>query len=653
MKNTTSIAPSLLGAFPSPVRSRAWAFLLTAAAILTLLLSTASSTFAGSAAWLASPATGDWNTAGNWTAGGPPNGPSDTATFASSNKTNVFLSADTEVNGIAFNSGASAFTIPARPSFTLTISGVGITNNSGITQNFVTAIDLNLRQGVIQFTNSATAGSATHFTNRGSSVASYGGTGTLFFDTSTAGNGAFINEGGAISGAGGGFIFFFGNSTAGNGTFHNRGGAVTDASGGSVLFWDTSTAGNGTFISAGNHNSGINLGSGVFFIGTSTGGNGTFAMNGGEVSGAQGSILQLNGNSTGGNATFTIGGGAVSGALGAAGQIGENATGGDATFIVNGGAVGGAAGGTFFITDGNFFYQSTAGNATLIANRGFGGGAGGSILFTANGGGGNDPTGGGSRIEVFGDGNLDMSFRNPGTNLTVGSLEGNGLVFLGAANLTVGRNQLSTLFSGLIQDGGANGGTGGSLTKIGGGTLFLTNANTYTGGTTIQGYKLVVNNRQGSGTGSGPVFVNSGRLGGRGTIAGDVTVGDGSGRGRGAVLSPGGAVTRGTLTIQSTLTFNSDATYDFGLNSNDTTADEVVALGVIINSSASFSFVDVGTGTLTVGTVFTVINNTSANPIFGTFSNLSDGSVFTSNGNNFQASYTGGTGNDLTLTVVP
>jgi autotransporter-associated beta strand protein len=251
-------------------------------------------------------------------------------------------------------------------------------------------------------------------------------------------------------------------------------------------------------------------------------------MNGGEVSGAQGSYLQLSGNSTGGNATFTIGGGAVSGALGAEGQIGENATGGDATFIVNGGAIGGAAGGTLFITNGNFFNQSTAGNATLIANRGFGGGAGGSILFTTNGGGGNDPTGGTSRIEVFGNGNLDMSFRNPGTNLKVGSIQGTGVVFLGAANLSVGSNNLSTNFSGLIQDGGANGGTGGSLTKVGGGTMVLHDSNAYTGGTTIKGGKLVVNNKSGSGTGSGPVQVNSGRLGGRGIIAGDVTLGDGS-----------------------------------------------------------------------------------------------------------------------------
>ena len=72
-----------------------------------------------------------------------------------------------------------------------------------------------------------------------------------------------------------------------------------------------------------------------------------------------------------------------------------------------------------------------------------------------------------------------------------------------------------------------------------------------------------------------------------------------------------------------------------------------------INSHVSFKFVDHGTGTLATGTIFTVINNISANPIFDTFSTLPDGSTFTSNGNNFQVSYTGGTGNDLTLTVVP
>ena len=72
-----------------------------------------------------------------------------------------------------------------------------------------------------------------------------------------------------------------------------------------------------------------------------------------------------------------------------------------------------------------------------------------------------------------------------------------------------------------------------------------------------------------------------------------------------------------------------------------------------INSGALFSFVARGNQTLTQGTVFTVINNTSANPIAGTFANLPDNSIFTVGPNNYQVSYEGGTGNDLTLTVVP
>jgi hypothetical protein len=48
-----------------------------------------------------------------------------------------------------------------------------------------------------------------------------------------------------------------------------------------------------------------------------------------------------------------------------------------------------------------------------------------------------------------------------------------------------------------------------------------------------------------------------------------------------------------------------------------------------------------------------VISNTSVNPISGTFSNLADGAIVNVKGNNLQASYTGGDGNDLTLTVVP
>ena len=111
---------------------------------------------------------------------------------------------------------------------------------------------------------------------------------------------------------------------------------------------------------------------------------------------------------------------------------------------------------------------------------------------------------------------LDISAHDaPG--VTIGSIEGQGgNVFLGANNLTVGSNSLSTAFSGVIQDGGR--GTGGSLTKIGSGTLILSGANTYTGDTNINRGVLQVDGSITSNT-----FVNrSGTLVGIGTINGSV-----------------------------------------------------------------------------------------------------------------------------------
>jgi hypothetical protein len=101
------------------------------------------------------------------------------------------------------------------------------------------------------------------------------------------------------------------------------------------------------------------------------------------------------------------------------------------------------------------------------------------------------------------------------------------------------------------------------------------------------------------------------------------------------------------------LTFQSDAIYNFNLNSKTAKSDSVVANGATINNGAEFTFTDVAHHRLPIGTVFTVIENTSANPIAGTFSDLPDGSTFTSNGNTYQVNYEGGDGNDLILTVVP
>ncbi|MBV8901230.1 MAG: autotransporter-associated beta strand repeat-containing protein, partial [Verrucomicrobia bacterium] len=90
----------------------------------------------------------------------------------------------------------------------------------------------------------------------------------------------------------------------------------------------------------------------------------------------------------------------------------------------------------------------------------------------------------------------------------IGSIEGNGDYFLGGKTLTVGGNDFSTTVSGVIQDGGVSGGTGGSLTKIGTGTLTLTGANTYTGGTAINAGTLQLGNRGTSGSVAGNILDN-------------------------------------------------------------------------------------------------------------------------------------------------
>jgi autotransporter-associated beta strand protein len=91
-------------------------------------------------------------------------------------------------------------------------------------------------------------------------------------------------------------------------------------------------------------------------------------------------------------------------------------------------------------------------------------------------------------IDVFGSGRVQVDA--PATILfssfdqTVGSLAGDGTVSLGTANINVGTDNTNSSFAGVIT------GTGG-LFKVGTGTLTLTGGNTYSGGTTVSGGRLV------------------------------------------------------------------------------------------------------------------------------------------------------------------
>jgi autotransporter-associated beta strand protein len=115
-----------------------------------------------------------------------------------------------------------------------------------------------------------------------------------------------------------------------------------------------------------------------------------------------------------------------------------------------------------------------------------------------------------------------------GTFQTVAGLEGNGNVYNPTAitaTLTVKNLAIDDhTFSGTIGSSGSPLGGGNMIALVmkGLGKQTLTGANTYDQGTTITGGTLLVNNTQGSGTGSGDVRVTGGKLDGTGTIAGEV-----------------------------------------------------------------------------------------------------------------------------------
>lgn len=208
-----------------------------------------------------------------------------------------------------------------------------------------------------------------------------------------------------------------------------------------------------------------------------------------------------------------------------------------AGIVVNGGSVN-LVNDTGVLT---FDESSTAGSATITTNSG-------AQTFLAS-----SASGGAARFVLNGTGVLDMSQLTTG-GTTAGSVEGSGTIFLGAKNLTVGGNNLSTIFSGALRDGGAAGGTGGSLTKVGAGTLTLTGVNPYTGATNVNGGVLDV---QGSITMSSSVTVNAGAvLTGTGHVDPPiVTIASG------ATLAPGNRTPGSAMNMAGNLAFQSGAIY--------------------------------------------------------------------------------------------
>ena len=221
----------------------------------------------------------------------------------------------------------------------------------------------------------------------------------------------------------------------------------------------------------------------------------------------------------------------------------------------------------------------------------------------------------------------------------------NGSVDLGGNAVTVNGTG-DTLISRTVS------GTGSvsDVIKDGSGTLTLTGPNTYTGGTAVNGGTLLVNNTSGSGTGTGAVAVTGSgtTLGGTGIISGPVIVA------AGANIAPGNGGNNTAILQTGALTLSPTA--NFRVDINGTTAGsgydriQVNTGGVLILNSNLV--VTVGT-TVSVGQTFTILNKVPVGGIVGTFAGIPQGgTVVGSNGTVFSVSYSGGTGNDLVLTVV-
>ena len=368
---------------------------------------------------------------------------------------------------------------------------------------------------------------------------------TAFFAGSSAANARIFNN--QL-----GFTQFFNSSSAGTATIVNDGVLVsTNNFGGTLNFNDTSTAAGATIL---NRNNGQTA-----FFQASTAGSATIVN---STNGALDRSMFLAGGSyffatsSAGNATIINNGGGIA-------YFGETSSAGNATIINNNG-------GTTY-----FFEASSAGNATIVNN-------------------------GGGIVDLSG-------LTTAGT--TAGSIAGAGLYFIGSKQLTVGSNNLSTTVNGVIVDGGSAGGVGGSLVKVGGGTLTLTGVNTYTGGTTLNAGGLVVNGSLASG-----VTMNGGTLGGSGTIAGLVA--------NAGTLAPGNSI--GTLTVRGNLVQAAGTTYQVEVNAAG--LGDRINVGGTATISGGTVQVLAQSGTYGRNTTYTILNATGG--VAGAYSNVTSNFAF-------------------------
>jgi|GEM_PF-6521835 len=158
-----------------------------------------------------------------------------------------------------------------------------------------------------------------------------------------------------------------------------------------------------------------------------------------------------------------------------------------------------------------------------------------------------------------------------------------------------------------------------SVTKSGTGTWILSGQNLFTGNTTVSAGKLIL-----SGSVAGSVVVNGGTFRGAGMVASNVAINAAAAMEVNITGTPGGGA-------------NHDQLFLAGSSSTLTLAG---ALNVVV------------TNEIPLNTPFVIVLNNGSAPVSGTFAGKPNNATFAASQYNWRISYTGGSGNDVTLTAL-